>query len=69
MRATGISGKKAAVFPAGEDGPRRGGLSSKKDRYLVGQIPAKPWTPGPEDFQLLAKMFRERPTMSRRSRH
>ena len=33
---------------------------SKDDRFLVGQMPAKPWTPGPEDFQLLAEMFSQR---------
>lgn len=37
-----------------------GGLSSKQDRYLAGQLPSKGWTPGPEDFQLLAEMFRQR---------
>jgi hypothetical protein len=33
---------------------------SKDDRFLVGQMPAKPWTPGPEDFKLLAEMFSQR---------
>ena len=33
---------------------------SKDDRFLAGQMPAKPWTPGPEDFQLLAEMFSQR---------
>ena len=26
----------------------------------MGQVPSKGWTPGPEDFQLLAEMFRQR---------
>jgi hypothetical protein len=33
---------------------------SKDDRFLVGQMPAKPWSPGLEDFQLLQKMFSQR---------
>ena len=33
---------------------------SKDDRFLAGQMQAKPWTPGPEDFQLLAEMFSQR---------
>ena len=33
---------------------------SKDDRFLVGQMPAKPWSPGPEDFQLLQEMFSQR---------
>ena len=37
-----------------------GGLSSTQDRYLMGQVPSKGWTPGPEDFQLLAEMFSQR---------
>lgn len=38
-----------------------GGQSqSKDDRFLVGQMPAKPWSPGPEDFQLLQEMFSQR---------
>ena len=37
-----------------------GGLSSKQDRYLAGQLPSKGWSPGPEDFQLLAEMFSQR---------
>jgi hypothetical protein len=42
-----------------------GGLSSKQDRYLAGQLPSKGWTPGPEDFQLLAEMFRDRAPVAR----
>jgi hypothetical protein len=34
--------------------------SSTQDRYLMGQVPSKGWTPGPEDFQLLAEMFSQR---------
>ena len=38
-----------------------GGQSpSKDDRFLVGQMPAKPWSPGPEDFKLLQEMFSQR---------
>jgi hypothetical protein len=37
-----------------------GRLFSKQDKYLMGQVPSKGWTPGPEDFQLLAEMFRQR---------
>lgn len=38
-----------------------GGQSpSKDDRFLAGQMPAKPWSPGPEDFQLLQEMFSQR---------
>lgn len=38
-----------------------GGQSqSKDDRFLVGQMPAKPWSPGPEDFQLLQEMYSQR---------
>ena len=38
-----------------------GGQSqSKDDRFLVGQMPAKPWSPGPKDFQLLQEMFSQR---------
>jgi hypothetical protein len=37
-----------------------GGLSSKQDRYLAGQLPSKGWSPGPEDFQLLQEMFSQR---------
>jgi hypothetical protein len=33
---------------------------SKDDRFIVRQMPAKPWTPGPEDFQLLQEMFSQR---------
>ncbi|MCG3770755.1 MAG: hypothetical protein JW384_01933 [Nitrosomonadaceae bacterium] len=33
---------------------------SKDDRFLVGQMPAKPWSPGPEDYQLLQEMFSQR---------
>ena len=33
---------------------------SKDDRFLVGQMPAKPWNPGSEDFQLLQEMFSQR---------
>ncbi len=33
---------------------------SKDDRFLVGQMPAKPWSPGQEDFQLLQEMFSQR---------
>ena len=33
---------------------------SKDDRFLAGQMPAKPWSPGPEDFQLLQEMFSQR---------
>ena len=34
--------------------------SSTQDRYLMGQVPSKGWTPGPEDFQLLAEMLSQR---------
>lgn len=37
-----------------------GELSSTQDRYLMGQVPSKGWTPGPEDFQLLAEMLSQR---------
>ena len=37
-----------------------GELSSTQDKYLMGQVPSKGWTPGPEDFQLLAEMFSQR---------
>jgi hypothetical protein len=33
---------------------------SNDDRFLVGHMPAKPWSPGPEDFQLLQEMFSQR---------
>jgi hypothetical protein len=39
---------------------------SKDDRFIVGQMPAKPWTPGPEDFQLLQEMFSQRDPRPRR---
>lgn len=42
-----------------------GGLSSKQDRYLAGQLPSKGWSPGPQDFQLLAEMFRDRAPVAR----
>lgn len=42
-----------------------GGLSSKQDRYLAGQLPSKGWNPGPEDFQLLAAMFQDRAPVAR----
>jgi len=32
----------------------------KNDKFLAGQMPAKPWSPGPEDFQLLQEMFSKR---------
>jgi hypothetical protein len=34
--------------------------SSTQDRYLMGQVPSKGWTPGPEDFKLLQEMFSQR---------
>jgi hypothetical protein len=33
---------------------------SKDDRFIVGQMPAKPWTPRPEDFLLLQEMYSQR---------
>ena len=43
-----------------------GGLSSTQDRYLMGQVPSKGWTPGPEDFKLLQEMFSQRDPRPRR---
>ena len=43
-----------------------GELSSTQDKYLMGQVPSKGWTPGPEDFQLLAEMFRQRDYLPRK---
>ena len=33
---------------------------SKDDRFMAGQMPDKPWSPGPEDFKLLQEMFSQR---------
>ena len=40
--------------------------SSTQDRYLMGQVPSKGWTPGPEDFKLLQEMFSQRDPRPRR---
>jgi hypothetical protein len=39
---------------------------SKDDKFIAGQMPAKPWSPGPEDFQLLQEMFSQRDPLPRK---
>jgi hypothetical protein len=42
--------------------------SMTQDQYWVGQHPGKAWTPGREDFELLAEMFRTRSPRAGRKR-
>lgn len=52
-----LSQERAALLQSWVGG---GQSLSKDDRFLAGQMPAKPWSPGPEDFQLLQEMFSQR---------